>query len=152
MTADDGERQETANTRRAGRALVVAIHAASRVMKLYPPEHQAVQKSLAELAAAAAESRATDADLEVRVHGEFIFVNGTRLRLDLSNYSSFGRVLELFRSNGVGVLRVLREAAPREWFSLLTLLTTLGGSAGADADELARRLHAAGVDAFEVAA
>lgn len=152
MTADDGERQETANTRRAGRALVVAIHAASRVMKLYPPEHQAVQKSLAELAAAATESRATDADLEVRVHGEFIFVNGTRLRLDLSNYSSFGRVLELFRSNGVGVLRVLREAAPREWFSLLTLLTTLGGSAEADADELARRLHAAGVDAFEVAA
>lgn len=152
MTADDGERQETANTRRAGRALVVAIHAASRVMKLYPPEHQAVQKSLAELAAAAAESRAADADLEVRVHGEFIFVNGTRLRLDLSNYASFGRVLELFRSNGVGVLRVLREAAPREWFSLLTLLTTLGGSAEADADELARRLHAAGVDAFEVAA
>ena len=152
ITADDGERQETANTRRAGRALIVAIHAATRSIKLYPPEHQAVQKSLVELASAALESRSVDADLELRVHGEFIFVNGTRLRLDLSNYASFGRVLELFRASGVGALRVIRDATPREWFSLLTLLTTVGASGAGDADELARRLHAAGVDAFEAAA
>ena len=152
LSADDGERQETANIRRTGRILIVAIHAASRVMKLYPPEHQAVQKSLDELAAAALESSGVDAQLEVRVHGEFIFVNGTRLRLDLSNYASFGRVLELFRASGVGVLRVLRAATPREWFSLLTLLATLAGVTDADADELARRLQAAGVDAFEVTA
>ncbi|HEY5087485.1 MAG TPA: HD domain-containing phosphohydrolase [Gemmatimonadaceae bacterium] len=152
VTSDDGERQETANTRRAGRALIVAIHAATRSMKLYPPEHQAVQKSLAELASAAADSRGVDADLELRVHGEFIFVNGTRLRLDLGNYASFGRVLELFRASGVGVCRMLREASPREWFSLLTLLTTLGAAGDGDSDELARRLTAAGVDVFEVAA
>lgn len=138
--------------RRAGRALVVAIHAATRVMKLYPPEHQAVQKSLSDLAAAASESRGVDADLEVRLHGEFIFVNGARLRLDLSNYASFGRVLELFRAAGVGTLKVLREATPREWFSLVTLLETVGASGNADADEVARRLRAAGVDAFEIAA
>lgn len=155
MTAvipDDGERQETANTRRAGRALIVAIHATTRAIRLYPPEHQAVQKSLAELAAAALETRSVDADLELRVHGEFIFVNGTRLRLDLSNYASFGRVLELFRSSGVGLLRMLREATPREWYSLLTLLATVGAAADPDVDELARRLAAAGVDVFEVAA
>lgn len=152
VTADEGERQETANTRRAGRALIVAIHAATRVMKLYPPEHQAVQKSLDELALAAVDSRGVDAELEVRVHGEFIFVNGTRLRLDLSNYASFGRVLELFRAAGVGVLRVLREATSREWFSLLTLVTTVGANSDADPDELARRLQAAGVDVFETSA
>jgi HD-GYP domain-containing protein (c-di-GMP phosphodiesterase class II) len=150
VVADDGERQETAQTRRAGRALIVAIHAATRVMKLYPPEHQAVQKSLTELATAAADCRGPDMDLEVRIHGEFIFINGTRLRLDLSNYASFGRVLELFRNAGVGVLRVLREATPREWFSLVTLLSTV--SEGSDADDVARRLQAAGVDVFEVAA
>lgn len=150
ITADEGDRQETANTRRTGRALIVAMHSATRVMKLYPPEHQAVQKSLAELAAAGAESRGPDMDLEVRVHGEFIFINGTRLRLDLSNYASFGRVLELFKSAGVGVLRVVREAMPREWFSLLTLLTTIGGGAEPDVEEVARRLQAAGVDVFEV--
>lgn len=153
IATDDGERQETANVRRAGRALIVSIHAATRAMKLYPPEHQAVQKALDELAAAALESRSVDSELELRVHGEFIFVNGTRLRLDLSNYASFGRVLDLFRSAGVGSLRTLRDAAPREWFSLLTLLATIGaGADGGDADELARRLHAAGVDAFEIAA
>ena len=152
LSSDEGERQEAAQTRRTGRALIVAIHAATRVMKLYPPEHQAVQKSLAELATAAAECRGPDMDLEVRVHGEFIFINGTRLRLDLSNYASFGRVLELFKSAGVGVLRVLREATPREWFSLLTLVTTVGGGADADAEEVSRRLEAASVDVFEVGA
>lgn len=150
--ADDGERQETAQTRRAGRALIVAIHATTRSIKLYPPEHQAVQKALSELAAAAMDSRSVDSDLELRVHGEFIFVNGTRLRLDLSNYASFGRVLELFRASGVGVLRVLREAKPRDWFALLTLLTTLGARGEGDAEELSQRLAVAGVDVFEVAA
>jgi HD-GYP domain-containing protein (c-di-GMP phosphodiesterase class II) len=138
-----------ANTRRSGRALIVALHAATRVMKLYPPEHGAVQKSLGELASIASESSGPDAELELRVHGEFIFVNGTRLRLDLSNYASFGRVLELFRAAGIGALRVVREATPREWFSLLTLLATIGASGKPDADELVRRLHVAGVDAFE---
>lgn len=149
---DDDEREETAQTRRSGRALIVAIHATTRVMKLYPPEHQAVQKSLAELAAAATESRGIDSELELRVHGEFIFVNGTRLRLDLSNYASFGRVLELFRAAGVGSVRVVREATPREWFSLLTLLETVGASPEGDATELVQRLRAAGVDAFEAVA
>jgi HD-GYP domain-containing protein (c-di-GMP phosphodiesterase class II) len=149
---DDGDREETAHTRRAGRALVVSIHAATRAMKLYPPEHQAVQKALGELAAAASESRSVDTELELRVHGEFIFVNGTRLRLDLSNYASFGRVLDLFRSAGVGSLRVLRDAAPREWFSLLTLLATVGATGEGDAEDLVRRLRAAGVDVFEAVA
>ncbi len=94
-----------------------------------------------------------DSELELRVHGEFIFVNGTRLRLDLSNYAgSFGRVLDLFRSAGVGSLRVVREATPREWFSLLTLLATVGATGQGDADELVTRLRAAGVDAFEAVA
>lgn len=146
---DQGEREETASTRRSGRALIVAIHAATRAIKLYPPEHQAVQKAVSELASAALESRGPDGDLELRVHGEFIFVNGTRLRLDLSNYASFARVLELFRTAGVGAVRMLREASPREWFSLLTLLATVGAAGHGDADDVARRLHAAGVDAFE---
>ena len=150
-TLDEGERDATANARRTGRTLIVAIHASTRAIKLYPPEHQAVQKSLADLAAAAAESRDVDGDLDLRVHREFIFVNGTRLRLDLSNYASFGRVLDLFRGAGVGALRMLREATPREWFSLLTLIATVG-SAGGDADELGRRLQVAGVDAFELTA
>ncbi len=151
-TMDGDERQETANARRTGRALIVAIHSATRAIKLYPPEHQAVQKALGDLSAAALESKSVDADLELRVHGEFIFVNGTRLRLDLSNYASFGRVLELFRSAGVGAVRVVHDATPREWFALLTLLATVGATPDGDADELARRLHAAGVEAFETSA
>ena len=52
-------------------------------------------------------------------------------------------MLELFRAAGVGTLKVLRDATPREWFSLVTLLATVGASGNADADEVARRLRAA---------
>lgn len=149
---DLDDRQETANIRRAGRALIVAIHAATRAIKLYPPEHQAVRRSLDDLATAAIEASAQDADLELRVHGEFIFVDGTRLRLDLSNYASFGRILDLFRRASVGGVRTSRQASPREWFALLTLLATVGSAPAGDATEVERRLHAAGVDVFQITA
>ena len=43
-------------------------------------------------------------ELELRVSGEFIFVNSTRLRLDLDNYASFSRIITVFRDAGVGAL------------------------------------------------
>ncbi|MDQ2889121.1 MAG: HD domain-containing protein [Gemmatimonadota bacterium] len=148
---DNGEREETAATRRAGRALIVAIHATTRVLKLYPPEHQSVQKSLAELAAAALDARAADMELELRAHGEFIFINRTRLRLDLSNYASFGRVVELLRAAGVGAVRVVREATPREWFLLLTILERVGAKRDGQPEQVTAELESARVDAFEIA-
>ncbi len=147
---DEGEREETAATRRAGRALIVAVHAATRAIKLYPPEHQSVQKALEDVSAAALEARASDLELELRAQGEFIFVNGTRLRLDLGNYASFGRVLELFRMARVGGVRLQREASAREWYVLLTALTKVGAKGDGDADQVANLLSTAAVDAFEL--
>ena len=152
LATDDGEREETAANRKAGRALIVAVHAATRVMKLYPAEHQSVQKSLADLASAASDARAADLELELRAQGEFIFINGTRLRLDLSNYASFGRVLELFHKAGVGSAKLVREASPRDWYLLLTTLEKVGATDEGEADAVIGRLHAAGVTVFEIGA
>ena len=152
IATDEGEREETAAIRKAGRALIVAVHAATRVMKLYPAEHQSVQKSLADLATAASDARAADQELDLRAQGEFIFINGTRLRLDLSNYASFGRVLELFQKAGVGSVKLIREASPRDWYVLLTTLEKVGANDDGEADVVINQLHAAGVAAFEIGA
>lgn len=150
MTTPVQPERDGGTARREGKILIIAIHAATRAMKLYPPEHQSVQKALGDVASLAGELLRSDGETEVRVQGEFIFVNGTRLRLDLSNYASFGRVLELFKSAGVGVMRAHREASAREWYALLSLLETVRAAGAGDADEVMRRLTAAGVNAFEL--
>ena len=48
QTSRDGDKQSGA-IRRGGRNFMVAFYAALRAIKLYPLEHSAVQKTLAEL-------------------------------------------------------------------------------------------------------
>lgn len=152
MTPDDTPDRETlAQTRREGRALVVALHGATRVMKLYPAEHQAVQRALSEVVSIAQEIRAHESELDIRVQGEFLFINGTRLRLDLTNYASFGHVLAMFRDAGVGGLRVTSETTPRDWIVLLTLLTGATGETPEDKfADVRDRLVRAAATAFVV--
>src|SRR5207245_1076885 len=44
--------------------------------------------------------------LERGLQGEFLFVNATRLRLDLDNYASFSHILGVLRQCGIGAVRV----------------------------------------------
>lgn len=149
--SDAGERQETAQLRRDGRALLSAIDAAARSVKLYPREHQSVQRALAELAGMADEIHSGNGELEVRVQGDFIFINSTRLRLDLGNYASFARVLELFRDAGVGTVRVLHPASSPDWLSFLTTMQAVGGQPEGHASDVSQYLGRAKTSAFEVA-
>jgi HD-GYP domain-containing protein (c-di-GMP phosphodiesterase class II) len=118
--------------RRAGRAFVFALYGALKSIKLYPVENAAVQRALDELAATAEELVRSQGELELRASGEFIFVNATRLRLDLDNYASFSHVLALFRASGVGVLTVRGGAGRREWLVLLSMLQAPGQASPAD--------------------
>ncbi|HYS70194.1 MAG TPA: hypothetical protein VEM14_08135, partial [Gemmatimonadaceae bacterium] len=73
ISGGDGDRQSGAKLRRGGRNFMVAFYAALRAIKLYPLEHTAVQKTLAELSQVAEELRAEEeGELEFRVSGEFI--------------------------------------------------------------------------------
>jgi HD-GYP domain-containing protein (c-di-GMP phosphodiesterase class II) len=101
--------------RQKGRAFILALYAALRALKLYPAGHATVKKSLEDLAAVSQELIATEGDLELRVTGEFIFVNGTRLRLDLDNYASFSHVLSVFRVCGIGELNASETTTAKEW-------------------------------------
>ncbi len=108
--------------RKRGRDFIVSLYSALRAIKLYPVEHTAVQKTLAELSEVGEEILTRERELELRLSGEFLFINGTRLRLDLTNYASFGYLLRLCRTSGVGVLRVHPGASSREWLVVLSLL------------------------------
>ncbi|HEX4632485.1 MAG TPA: hypothetical protein VH163_01545, partial [Gemmatimonadales bacterium] len=93
--------------RHAGREFLVVLYTAFRSLKLYPIENAQVQKALDELTASTKALLNVENELEVRLQGEFIFVNSTRLRLDLDNYASFSHILGVFRQSGIGAVRVL---------------------------------------------
>jgi HD-GYP domain-containing protein (c-di-GMP phosphodiesterase class II) len=110
--------------RHAGREFLVVLYTALRSLKLYPIENAQVQKALDDLAASTRRLLEVERELELRVQGEFIFVNSTRLRLDLENYASFSHVLAVVRQCGIGTLRLEEGADRRQMQILLALLLT----------------------------
>lgn len=111
--------------RQAGRTLLVAIHGAQRALKLYPLENAAVQRAVDELLAASQAMVRLEGVAEVRLSGDFIFINETRLRLGLDNFAAFSGFVGLMRGAGVGMLRVEDGVTRREWQAFLTALTAL---------------------------
>jgi HD-GYP domain-containing protein (c-di-GMP phosphodiesterase class II) len=136
--------------RKAGRQLVVAIYGALRALRLYPAENEAVKNALQELVSAARTLLTRDNDLELRASSEFLFVNGTRLRLDLDNYASFSHLLSLLRRCGVGKVHVSPAAQERDWLVLLSLLLASANEEDVSHHELREKLEAAGVLAFDL--
>ena len=63
-----------------------------------------MQKALDDLTRQSKELISRDGELELRISGEFIFVNQTRLRLDLDNFASFSHLLSLLRASGIGTV------------------------------------------------
>jgi HD-GYP domain-containing protein (c-di-GMP phosphodiesterase class II) len=108
--------------RLAGREFLVVLYTAFRSLKLYPIENAQVQKALDELAAATKHLLDVERELEVRLQGEFIFVNSTRLRLDLDNYASFSHILGVFRHCGIGAVRIDEGADRRQLQIFVSLL------------------------------
>jgi HD-GYP domain-containing protein (c-di-GMP phosphodiesterase class II) len=111
--------------RQGGRGLLLSLYTALRSLKLYPVENATVQRALDDLEASSEALLATDPEIEIRLAGDFIFVNSTRLRLELDNYASFSHILTMLRAFEVGVLRVLRTVDRREWQAFLSILLSL---------------------------
>jgi HD-GYP domain-containing protein (c-di-GMP phosphodiesterase class II) len=117
--------------RHAGREFLVVLYAALRSLKLYPLENAQVQKSLDDLVGSARHLLDVEQELEVRLQGEFIFVNSTRLRLDLDNYASFSHILGIFNQSGVGAVRVEPGVERREFQVFVSLLLSFAATEAA---------------------
>ena len=111
--------------RQGGRALLLALYAALRSLKMYPLENATVQKSLDDLDVAATSLLKLEVDVEIRIAGDFLFVNSTRLRVELDNYASFSHVLTLLRVFEIGVLHIRSGMERREWQIFLSLLLSI---------------------------
>ena len=148
----DGAAAQDARLRHAGRGLLLELYAALRSLKLYPVENATVQKALYDLEASAEKLSQAEGDIEVRLAGDFIFVNATRLRLELDNYASFSHILTTFRAFEIGTLRVHTGATRREWQIFLSLLLSVSERATSDdlLSELKRRMTEGGVDHLEL--
>ena len=138
--------------RRVGRTFVVAFYGALRAIRLYPVENAAVQKALEEFAGLTAEILEREGDLELRFSQEFIFLNATRLRLDLSNYASFSHIIELSGASGIGSIRFLPGVTPRDLLVFLSLLQAPSREEPAARYlQLLGKLEAVGVRTLELA-
>ena len=148
-----GELGGDSYVRRAGKVYVLALYGALRSIKMYPIENSAVQKALQELVNVTGELIKREAELEIKVSGEFIFVNSTRLRLDLDNYASFSHLLSLFRANGIGVLRVHGSPTARDWLTFLSVVQSPSKeTASQRLLQLTGKLEAAKILNFELGA
>ena len=111
--------------RHAGRAFLVALYAALRSLKLYPVENDAVQRALDDLESAAQELFRTEGEIEVRLTGDFLFVSGVRLRLELENYASFSHIQGVLRQAGVGSMLIRTGITRGTWQEFCTALHSL---------------------------
>ncbi len=110
--------------RRSGKTLILAVYAALRAIRLYPLENAAVQNAVAELTQLADDLIGHEHEVEMRVSGEFVFINTVRLRLDLDNYASFSHLLSVFRAVGIGSLQLHHAPSAKEWQRFLALLSS----------------------------
>jgi HD-GYP domain-containing protein (c-di-GMP phosphodiesterase class II) len=105
-----------------GRKVLSSFYAALRALKLYPLENVAVQQSLDDLHDLLSELLSEEGGVELRVVGDFFFLNEVRLRLDLSNYSTFGSFARSLAAHGIGAMEILAGVERGEWAPFLSLM------------------------------
>src|SRR2546428_27724 len=133
--------------RHAGREFLVVLYTAVRSLKLYPLENAQVQKALDDLTATTKHLLDVEKEIELRLQGEFIFVNSTRLRLDLDNYASFSHILGVLRQSGIGAVRIDEGVERKQLQIFVSLLLSYAAKevTATKVFELAQRLSDAGV-------
>jgi HD-GYP domain-containing protein (c-di-GMP phosphodiesterase class II) len=135
----------------AGAQFVRAVAGVIRSIKMYPVENAVVQNALEELRVLTSRLLDAETELEVRGAGEFLFVNRTRLRLDLDNYAAFSSLLSAWRAAGVGAVRILASPSARDWTVLLSYFSAGVSMPPEDRfTQLHTRLEQSGITVFEL--
>ncbi|MDH3272485.1 MAG: HD domain-containing protein [Gemmatimonadota bacterium] len=113
---------ETPNYQELGRKLLTALFGAQSALRLYPVENETVQQALTELHALVDGIVKHDGSAEIRVVGDFFFLNETRLRLDLSNFSTFGAFAGALHNHGIGAVEIVNGVERSEWAPFISML------------------------------
>jgi len=105
-----------------GRALITALYAASQSLKLYPIENTTVQNALDEVHRVCRRILDREGVIDLKLVGDFLFLNDARLRLDLSDYLAFSFVAGLFNKHGVGEIEFEPGLVREDLAPVLSLL------------------------------
>lgn len=106
-----------------GRALITALNASAQSLKLYPVENATVQNVVEELRRIIARILEREGVFDLRLVGDFLFLNDARLRLDLSDYAAFAQVSALLSKHGIGDIEVEPGVEKQDLARLISLLT-----------------------------
>ncbi len=117
MTSESG-----LNLQDEGRRLLAALYGTLNALRLYPVENETVQQAISDLHRIVERVVQAEGGAEVRVVGDFFFLNETRLRLDLSNFSTFGSFARALHDHGIGAVEVLPGIERTEWAPFLSML------------------------------
>ena len=113
---------DTVNVQAVGGKLLTAIYVVLRSMRLYPVENVQVQQAIDDLHAQMVTLLESEGAFDLSISGDFFFLNETRLRLDLSNFSTFGNLASVLTSHGIGEVGVVPGVEPEEWAPFVALL------------------------------
>ena len=116
-----------------GRALVTALYAATQALRIYPLENATVQNTVGEGMKIVDRVLEREGVVELRLVGDFMFLNDARLRLDLSDYASFAQFAGMLRRHGIGQIEVQQGVSPRDLALFLSLLLREGPAKAEDA-------------------
>lgn len=133
-----------------GRSLVLTLYAAAQSLRIYPLENATVQKALDELHRVTSVLLEREGVIELRVVGDFLFLNDARLRLDLSDYAGFSYVLGALTRHGVGRLELSAGLARQDLAPFLSLLLQDGEGTDEAFEKFRTRLANAGVRHMEI--
>ncbi len=117
---------EGGDIKRLGRLYVLAFFQAMRSVKLYPVENAAVQKAVLDLAAVTTEILRVAQEIDLRLSGDALFMNGSQLRLEADNFAAFKGVNNQLRACGIGELHLEAPPLPRDYIVLLSTLQLEG--------------------------
>ena len=105
-----------------GSRLLTAFYVVLRSLKLYPLENTRVQQAIDDLHGQMTEFLKHEGGLELHLVGDFFFMNETRLRLDLSNFATFGSFSSALTGHGVGQLAIDANVKRSEWAPFISVL------------------------------
>lgn len=105
-----------------GRALVTAFYAAAQALRMYPMENATVQNTVGEGARIIQRVIDREGVVELRLVGDFMFLNDARLRLDLSDYAAFAQFASMLRKHGIGQIELQPGIEGRDLALFLSLL------------------------------
>ncbi|MEO5509617.1 MAG: HD domain-containing phosphohydrolase [Longimicrobiales bacterium] len=125
-----------------GRALIISLYASAQALRIYPLENATVQNTLVELERAVQRLLEREGVIDLRVVGDFLFLNDGRMRLDLSDYAAFSYALGLFGRHNIGQVEFVPGITRTDLATFVSLMLQDVGNAEDAFDRFAAKLDA----------